>query len=172
MALTHKVRFCHKDYFFHKPVLEKNQPSLRMAFNLFLTKKFLKYSTQSTAVLWIAKCLYKENGIRGPKNFLISLKRLTVLLCHSISTPLFCPIRTFELLSVALNDERKWLLSVAKPLRFCFSCYCDIKSYLWSNFHASIPSGTWVIGESHCTKSFCFYHSTLLRVLRRSGDAI
>ena len=42
--------------------------------------------------------------------------------------------------------------SVARPLKFCVS-YCDIKSYLWSNFHGSISSGSRVIGGSHCPSS-------------------
>ena len=53
--------------------------------------------------------------------------------------------------------------SVATPLRFCVS-YRGLKSYLWSNFHASVTSGSRVIEGSHCPKSFCFYRSTLLTV--------
>ena len=53
--------------------------------------------------------------------------------------------------------------SVARPLKFCVS-YRGLKSYLWSNFHASVTSGSRVIEGSHCPKSFCFYWSTLLTV--------
>ena len=54
--------------------------------------------------------------------------------------------------------------SVARPLKFCVS-YRDIKSYLWSNFHASITFGSRVIEGSHCPKWFCFYRSMFLTVV-------
>ena len=53
--------------------------------------------------------------------------------------------------------------SVARPLKFCVS-YRGLKSYLWSNFHASVTSGSRVIEGSHCPKWFCFYRSMFLTV--------
>ena len=53
--------------------------------------------------------------------------------------------------------------SVARPLKFCVS-YRGLKSYLWSNFHASVTSGSRVIEGSHCPNWFCFYQSMFLTV--------
>ena len=59
--------------------------------------------------------------------------------------------------------------SVARPLKFCVS-YRGIKTYLWSNFHASDTSGSRVIEGSYCPKWLCFYRSTLLTVQLGPSD--
>ena len=89
--------------------------------------------------------------------------KLFIFICKS-AVPTLGTLECLEKLVQTYSCKGQYsCTSVARPLKFCVS-YRGLKSYLWSNFHASVTSGSRVIEGSHCPKSFCFYRSTLLTV--------